>query len=139
MAIKINTQGKANTMCRGRLTKLGTRPEKINEMWNVIDNTPKAAQKRRSNTDITNWLERWLEITPSQPVYRLKLFLGSCNRKASLRIIFNGTGMDFPNNIFHQAFIYSIPPSSFSSHFSFLRPVGFCKSVSGRISHAVVV
>ena len=62
-------------MCRGRLTKLGTRPEKINEMWNVIDNTPKAAQKRRSNTDITNWLERWLEITPSQPVYILKLFL----------------------------------------------------------------
>ena len=66
LAIKIKTHGKANTMCKGRLTKLGTRPEKINAMWNVMDNTPKADQKRRSTIDITNWLESWLETNPSQ-------------------------------------------------------------------------
>ena len=43
--VKTRIQGKANTICNGRLTKFGTRPENIKEIWNAIENIPKIAQK----------------------------------------------------------------------------------------------
>src|SRR5690606_37262952 len=51
-AISTKTKGIARAMCKGRLTRFGTRPVKTSQRRKPMDSAPSAAQKSRAESDM---------------------------------------------------------------------------------------